>query len=65
MDNKRVITSQQNLFDTLAQVGKAQGSGHRLALLERIAQGELRRNPPTCVGKCFSASSIFTQDRAG
>lgn len=34
------MTSQQDLFDTLAQVGKALGSGHRLALLERIAQGD-------------------------
>lgn len=34
------MTSRQNLFDTLAQVGKALGSGHRLILLERIAQGE-------------------------
>lgn len=34
------MTSRQDLFDTLAQVGKALGSGHRLALLERIAQGE-------------------------
>lgn len=30
----------QDLLDTLAQVGKALGSGHRLALLERLAQGE-------------------------
>ncbi|NMT62892.1 ArsR/SmtB family transcription factor [Marinobacter orientalis] len=34
------MTSRQDLFDTLAQVGKALGSGHRLMLLERIAQGE-------------------------
>jgi len=34
------MPSRQDLFDTLAQVGKALGSGHRLALLERIAQGE-------------------------
>lgn len=39
MDTKTDMTSQQDLFDTLAQVGKALGSGHRLALLERIAQG--------------------------
>lgn len=31
---------QQELFDTLAQVGRALGSGHRLALLERLAQAE-------------------------
>lgn len=40
MDTKTVMISQQDLFDTLAQVGKALGSGHRLALLERIAQGD-------------------------
>ena len=34
------MTSRQDLFDTLAQVGKALGSGHRLVLLERIAQSE-------------------------
>ncbi|WP_166257637.1 ArsR/SmtB family transcription factor [Marinobacter salicampi] len=34
------MTSRQDLFDTLAQVGKAFGSGQRLALLERIIQGE-------------------------
>lgn len=32
--------SRQNLFDTLALVGKALGNGHRLTLLERLAQGE-------------------------
>lgn len=31
---------QQPLFDTLAQVARALGNGHRLALLERLAQGE-------------------------
>ena len=40
MGTKAFMTSQQDLFDTLAQVGKALGSGHRLALLERIAQGD-------------------------
>lgn len=39
MITKTEMTSQQDLFDTLALVGKALGSGHRLALLERIAQG--------------------------
>lgn len=34
------MTSRQDLFDTLAKIGKALGSGHRLMLLERIAQGE-------------------------
>lgn len=34
------MTSRQDLFDALSQVGKALGSGHRLILLERIAQGE-------------------------
>lgn len=34
------MTYQQDLFDILAQVGKALGSGHRLALLERLAQGD-------------------------
>lgn len=34
------MTSRQDLFDTLAQVGKALGNGHRLALLERLAQSE-------------------------
>lgn len=34
------MTSRQDLLDTLAQVGKALGSGHRLALLERLAQAE-------------------------
>ncbi len=32
------MTSQQDLLDTLAQVARALGSGHRLALLERLAQ---------------------------
>ncbi|MAM00023.1 MAG: ArsR family transcriptional regulator [Alteromonadaceae bacterium] len=32
--------SRQALFDTLAQVGKAMGNGHRLTLLERLSQGE-------------------------
>lgn len=30
----------QDLFDMLALVGKALGNGHRLALLEQLAQGE-------------------------
>lgn len=34
------MTSQQDLLDTLAQVARALGNGHRLALLERLAQGE-------------------------
>lgn len=34
------MTSRQDLLDTLAQIGKALGSGHRLALLERLAQSE-------------------------
>lgn len=34
------MTSRQDLLNTLAQVGKALGSGHRLALLERLAQSE-------------------------
>lgn len=34
------MTDRQDLLDTLAQVGKALGHGHRLALLERLAQGE-------------------------
>lgn len=34
------MTFRQDLLDTLAQVGKALGSGHRLALLERLAQSE-------------------------
>lgn len=33
-------SSRQDLFDTLAQVGRALGSGSRLELLERLAQGE-------------------------
>lgn len=33
------MTSQQDLLDTLAQVARALGNGHRLALLERLAQG--------------------------
>jgi len=32
------MNSQQDLFDTLAQVARALGNGHRLALLERLAQ---------------------------
>lgn len=35
-----MTNSRQNLFDTLASVGKALGNGHRLTLLERLAQGE-------------------------
>ncbi|MCE8027816.1 metalloregulator ArsR/SmtB family transcription factor [Halomonas daqingensis] len=34
------MASQQELLDTLAQVGRALGSGHRLALLQRLAQAE-------------------------
>lgn len=34
------MTSQQELLDTLAQVTRALGNGHRLALVERLAQGE-------------------------
>ncbi len=34
------MASSKELFNTLAQVGRAFGSGHRLALLERLAQGE-------------------------
>jgi ArsR family transcriptional regulator len=34
------MTLRQDLLDTLAQVGKALGNGHRLALLERLAQSE-------------------------
>lgn len=33
------MTSQQELLDTLAGVARALGNGHRLALLERLAQG--------------------------
>jgi len=32
------MTSQQDVLDTLAQVARAMGNGHRLALLERLAQ---------------------------
>ncbi|TLF52517.1 metalloregulator ArsR/SmtB family transcription factor [Halomonas urmiana] len=34
------MTLQQDLLDTLAQVARALGNGHRLALLERLAQGD-------------------------
>lgn len=34
------MTSQQDLLDTLAQVARALGNGHRLALLERLAQAD-------------------------
>lgn len=34
------MTSQQDLLDMLAQVARALGNGHRLALLERLAQGD-------------------------
>jgi rhodanese-related sulfurtransferase/DNA-binding transcriptional ArsR family regulator len=34
------MTSRQDLLDTLAQVFRALGNGHRLALLERLAQAE-------------------------
>lgn len=34
------MSLQQDLLDTLAQVGKALGSGPRLALLERLAQSD-------------------------
>lgn len=34
------MTSQRDLLDTLARVARALGNGHRLALLERLAQGE-------------------------
>lgn len=32
------MTSQQDVLDTLAQVARAMGNGHRLTLLERLAQ---------------------------
>lgn len=34
------MTLQKELLDTLAQVARALGSGHRLALLERLAQSD-------------------------
>lgn len=34
------LTAQQDIFNTLAQVTRALGHGHRLAILERLAQGE-------------------------
>lgn len=34
------MAEEQQLLDILAQVGRALGNGHRLALLERLAQGE-------------------------
>ncbi|RFF28384.1 MULTISPECIES: metalloregulator ArsR/SmtB family transcription factor [unclassified Wenzhouxiangella] len=34
------MTTQQDLLDTLAQVARGLGNGHRLALLERMAQAE-------------------------
>ncbi|MFC4351781.1 ArsR/SmtB family transcription factor [Fodinicurvata halophila] len=34
------MTSQQEVLDTLAKVARALGNGHRLALLERLAQAE-------------------------
>ncbi|WP_111414015.1 ArsR/SmtB family transcription factor [Billgrantia lactosivorans] len=34
------MPSQQDLLDMLAQVARALGNGHRLALLERLAQGD-------------------------
>ena len=34
------MTSRHAVLDTLAQVGRALSNGHRLALLERLAQGE-------------------------
>lgn len=34
------MTAQQDILDTLAQVARALGNGHRLALLERLAQGD-------------------------
>ncbi|MBF0623960.1 MAG: metalloregulator ArsR/SmtB family transcription factor [Magnetococcales bacterium] len=34
------ISFKQELFDHLARIGKAVGQGHRLALLEYLAQGE-------------------------
>jgi len=34
------MTCQQDLLDSLAQVARALGNGHRLALLERLAQAE-------------------------
>ncbi|GGX70717.1 ArsR/SmtB family transcription factor [Saccharospirillum salsuginis] len=34
------MTSRQALLDTLSQVGRALSNGHRLALLERLAQGK-------------------------
>lgn len=36
-----MTTTRNELFDSLAQVGRALGSGHRLALLERLAQAEM------------------------
>lgn len=34
------MTCRQEMFDTLALVGRGLANGHRLALLERLAQGE-------------------------
>ncbi|EWH02065.1 ArsR/SmtB family transcription factor [Halomonas sp. BC04] len=34
------MTAQQDVLDTLAKVARALGNGHRLALLERLAQGD-------------------------
>jgi len=34
------MTLQQDLFDTLGQIGRALGHGHRLALLTRLAQAD-------------------------
>lgn len=42
----------QNVLDTLALVGKAMGNGHRLALLERLAQGE------TCVDNLAQCTGL-------
>lgn len=35
-----MVAFKQELFDQLARIGKAVGQGHRLALLEYLAQGE-------------------------
>lgn len=70
------MTAQQDLLDTLAQVARAMGHGHRLALLERLAQAEapveaLANTAGLTVGNAsqhlqqLRRAGLVTADRAG
>lgn len=53
------MSSQQEVFDTLAQVARALGNGHRLALLEHLAQAPA--SVETLAGKAEMAVANTSQ----